>query len=88
MKTPNDIPVGTGKVATFNGRKAAVFNDNGTLKAFSPLCPHEACTVEWDSAEADWHCPCHGSRFAGDGALKQGPAERGLDPLEGERKGQ
>ena len=42
------------------------------------------CTAasSWNAAERSWDCPCHGSRFAPDGTVLQGPA---VEPLE--RKG-
>jgi Rieske Fe-S protein len=50
------------------------------VTAFSAVCPHLGCGV--DAAPEGFACPCHGSRFALDGAVRGGPAPRGLDPLE------
>src|SRR4051812_48576007 len=30
-------------------------------------CPHEGCDVAWVPEDREVECPCHGSRFAGDG---------------------
>ena len=38
------------------------------------------CRVAWNRAERSWDCPCHGSRFAPDGAVLQGPAVQPLAP--------
>jgi Rieske Fe-S protein len=46
------------------------------------VCPHGACFVGWDASAQQWVCPCHGSRFAADGALVNGPAERALRRFE------
>jgi menaquinol-cytochrome c reductase iron-sulfur subunit len=52
----------------------------GEVSAFSATCPHLGCSV--DAAREGFACPCHGSAFALDGAVRKGPAPRGLDPLE------
>ena len=44
--------------------------------AFDGRCPHLGCAVE--GAQKLFICPCHGSLFGLDGAVKQGPAK---DPL-------
>jgi glycine/D-amino acid oxidase-like deaminating enzyme len=44
----------------------------------SPVCPHLGGIVNWNDADQAWECPLHGSRFAPDGALLEGPATRDL----------
>ena len=39
-----------------------------------PRCPHMGCALKWNPQERSWDCPCHGSRFAQDGALLNHPA--------------
>ena len=31
--------------------------------AFSAVCTHEGCTVDYDTASKELICPCHGARF-------------------------
>lgn len=71
-----------GEIVEVDGQKLAVIKKGGEVKAFSALCPHMGCEIGWNDAENTWDCPCHGSRFESDGALKHGPAKRGLDPIE------
>jgi len=52
---------------------------DGSLHTVSPVCTHLGCRVAWNRAERSWDCPCHGSRFAPDGQVLQGPAVRPLE---------
>ena len=40
----------------------------------STLCPHANCEIAWVEKDRQAECPCHGSRFAGDGTVLSGPA--------------
>jgi glycine/D-amino acid oxidase-like deaminating enzyme/nitrite reductase/ring-hydroxylating ferredoxin subunit len=71
-----------GMILDVGGQKLAVVKKQGKVKAFSTVCPHLGCQIEWNDGEDTWDCPCHGSRFELDGTLKHGPAKRGLDPVE------
>ncbi len=51
------------------------------VEVLSAVCPHLGCEVPWNAAEGKFMCPCHGSQFAPDGSLLQGPALRGMDTL-------
>ena len=41
-------------------------------------CPHLGCALKWNQAEHSWDCPCHGSRFDGEGRLLDNPANGDL----------
>jgi len=80
---PEDIPRGDGAVVRTGGRQCAVHRDeNGSLHAVSARCTHLGCIVAFNRAEQAWECPCHGSRFAPDGQILQGPAVRPLEKLD------
>jgi glycine/D-amino acid oxidase-like deaminating enzyme/nitrite reductase/ring-hydroxylating ferredoxin subunit len=51
---------------------------DGTHRSVSPVCPHLGGIVTWNDADLAWECPLHGSRFAPDGALLEGPATKDL----------
>jgi glycine/D-amino acid oxidase-like deaminating enzyme/nitrite reductase/ring-hydroxylating ferredoxin subunit len=78
-KSLDEIAPGEGKTVRVNGERLAVYRDEGgNLTAVSPVCTHLGCHVKFNPAEKTWDCPCHGSRFASDGEVLNGPAVRGL----------
>jgi len=77
----DDVAPGHGAVLQVDGRRLAVYRDSdGNIHALSPRCTHMGCTVDWNDGDKTWDCPCHGSRYATDGEVIQGPAEKGLAP--------
>jgi glycine/D-amino acid oxidase-like deaminating enzyme/nitrite reductase/ring-hydroxylating ferredoxin subunit len=73
--TVADLETGEGRVARIDDELVAVHRaDDGRLRAVSAVCTHLGCIVSWNPAERSWDCPCHGSRFAPDGRVIQGPA--------------
>ena len=71
-----------GRVAVVDvaGESVLVTRDeDGALHAVSPVCTHLGCQVNFNRAERSWDCPCHGSRFAVDGSVLQGPAVHRLE---------
>jgi cytochrome b6-f complex iron-sulfur subunit len=69
--------LGPGEAYLPPGRSVAVYREaDGAVYAVSRVCTHLGCLV---NSEADgFHCPCHGSRFAPDGAVVKGPAPKAL----------
>jgi glycine/D-amino acid oxidase-like deaminating enzyme/nitrite reductase/ring-hydroxylating ferredoxin subunit len=75
------VAPGEGRIVELAGTKHAVYRSpERDLTVLSPVCPHLRCHVAWNAADASWDCPCHGSRFAPDGRVLEGPALAGLEP--------
>ncbi len=55
---------------------------DGVVNAFSMKCTHQSCQVDSQLAHSDIHCSCHGSLFALDGSVIQGPAPQRLGPAQ------
>jgi glycine/D-amino acid oxidase-like deaminating enzyme/nitrite reductase/ring-hydroxylating ferredoxin subunit len=69
------IPPGEARVLPDGLGKKGVYRDrDGALHAVSLRCTHLGCLLRFNAAERSWDCPCHGSRFAVDGAVLEGPA--------------
>ncbi|KRE50937.1 FAD-dependent oxidoreductase [Arthrobacter sp. Soil736] len=79
---PTEPPVlkpGQGSVIDADGERLAVYADTeGTTHSLSATCTHMGCTVQFNSTDSTWDCPCHGSRFSLQGSVIQGPAAKGL----------
>jgi Rieske Fe-S protein len=56
----------------FPAAAAWLGRDGGGFFALSAICPHLGCTIR-QSGET-YECPCHGSRFNGQGDVLNGPA--------------
>jgi len=75
-----DLARGEGDIVRHRGEKVAAYrDDDGVVTAVSPVCTHLGCQVNFNRAERSWDCPCHGSRFAVDGSVLQGPAVHRLE---------
>lgn len=65
-----------------------VANTGAGYLALRAECPHEGCDVAWVPEDREVECPCHGSRFAGDGTVLNPPALTDLASFPAETDGQ
>ncbi|KIG19008.1 Menaquinone-cytochrome C reductase iron-sulfur subunit [Enhygromyxa salina] len=90
-ETPIKVDIYADRVDAWNRTKnvkigsAWVVVIEGKLHAFSSVCPHLGCAVDYDGATGKFKCPCHDSAFGLDGSHEEGPSPRGLDQLEFEQ---
>jgi cytochrome b6-f complex iron-sulfur subunit len=69
-----------GSATRMEAERFILFRDERGFHAISSVCTHLGCIVA--QSESGFECPCHGSRFAGDGTVTGGPAPTGLAWLE------
>ncbi len=75
--TPGDYPVGS--LTFVEDARVYVGHDGRGLYAMTAVCTHLGCTPGLTKDGQAFDCPCHGSRFARDGQVLNGPATRALE---------
>lgn len=73
---------GSGVVAREGVSPVATSTVEGETCTVSGACTHLGGIVRWNDLERSWDCPLHGSRFAPDGSVLEGPASSPLEPVE------
>jgi glycine/D-amino acid oxidase-like deaminating enzyme/nitrite reductase/ring-hydroxylating ferredoxin subunit len=81
LNSVDELEPGQGGILRNGTEKIAACRDlDGKLHLNSAVCTHLGCHIHWNSTEQCWDCPCHGSHFAPDGAVLNGPAIMPLAP--------
>jgi cytochrome b6-f complex iron-sulfur subunit len=77
-----DVPEGEAKFFEFSGSSAVLVKKrNGDLVAFSAVCTHLGCIVQWEKNKQEFLCPCHGGLYTADGTVISGPPPKPLPKL-------
>ncbi len=79
-----EVPPGGALV--FRKSRVAIVRKGDDIYALSLVCPHLGCTVNVTPKELI--CPCHGSIFGRGGKVFKGPADRPLEQLAVEKRGE
>lgn len=75
LESADQLEPGQGGILRRGLKKVAVYKDlDGTVSERLAVCTHAGCVVHWNPFERCWDCPCHGSQFAPDGQVLNGPA--------------
>ena len=77
---PSSAPLaeGEGRVETTVRGKVGRCRVDGVEHEVGAVCPHLGGVLAWNDAARSWDCPLHGSRFAPDGAVLEGPVGEDL----------
>ena len=81
-----DASLAVGKTHNFtskSGSPAVLFKSKTGVYAYSAVCTHEGCTVQYNSASKNLQCACHGAVFdpGNDGTVVTGPTNKPLPKI-------
>ncbi len=75
-----DLAPNSGKIFLFAGRPAIVLRTaDGDLRAFTAVCTHLACTVQYRPDFGHIWCACHDGHYDLHGQVLSGPPPRPLE---------
>lgn len=63
-------------------RRVTTGSPGPEIWAWSTICPHLGCGIDWESSSKRFVCPCHDSYFSSDGRVDSGPSPRQMDRLQ------
>lgn len=72
---PEEYPEG---VTFVSAKRIFVVKQQNLIRVVSGVCTHIGCTTRWSEERNRFECPCHGSIFDENGAVKTGPAPKPL----------
>jgi Rieske Fe-S protein len=76
----SELKPNTGKIFKFGTRPGIVVRtSDGELRAFSAVCTHLDCTVQFKSDTSQLWCACHNGTYDLGGNVVSGPPPRGLE---------
>ncbi len=79
---PEDVKPNTGQIFKFGSRPGILIRTPaGELRAFSAVCTHLNCTVQYRPDLGHIWCACHNGHFDLNGKNVAGPPPRPLDPF-------
>jgi len=86
IKIIEDASLAVGKTHNFtskSGSPAVLFRSKTGVYAYSAVCTHEGCTVQYNSASKNLQCACHGAVFdpGNDGTVVTGPTNKPLPKI-------
>lgn len=87
--TPERVPVLADRVDAWNRQPRQAIGTvwlrklpDGSVAAWTSICPHLGCAVDFRRVQGDFFCPCHTSTFDLDGKRLNRIPPRDMDSLE------
>lgn len=78
-----EVKANSGRIFRFGSRPGLLIKTpGGELRAFSAICTHLDCTVQYREDRQEIWCACHNGKYDLSGKNVSGPPPRPLDPLE------
>ncbi|MBI3088269.1 MAG: Rieske 2Fe-2S domain-containing protein [Candidatus Omnitrophica bacterium] len=78
-----EVATNSAKVFRFGNRPGILIHTpQGELKAFSAVCTHLNCTVQYDPQVSVIWCACHNGKFDLNGQVISGPPPRPLEAFQ------
>jgi len=87
LDDPNFVGLKSDGGFAYKGPYIVINTGDENFIALSSSCTHNACRVNYSISSNNLPCPCHGSVFAIDGVVLQGPASSPLKTYKVEREG-
>ena len=76
-----DLKPNSGQIFKFGNEPGLLIRTpGGDVRAFTAVCTHLGCIVQYDSAHQEIWCPCHNGRYSLQGANISGPPPKPLAP--------
>lgn len=75
----SELAVGAAKYISYAGAPVIVIRTAESIRAFSLICTHLGCTVQWQEGEKKFYCPCHEGYFDQFGEVVAGPPPAPLE---------
>ena len=69
----SELPIGGVKYITYGGVPGIVLRTPESVKAFSLICTHLGCTIQWQAGNDEFYCACHDGRYDQFGEVIGGP---------------
>ena len=79
---PDDIPSDGVRLVQLAEGPVMLEKAEKEVRAFSAICTHLGCTVQWHPEEKKFICPCHQGVYDFNGNVMSGPPPRPLQKLQ------